>query len=442
MAEKENNKIELRSEEIQDILGQVPHWIIRWGTIVVLATVLIILAGSYLYKYPDVQRAPITVTTEHPPQTLVARTDGQIASLFVSDSQFVRANTVLAVIENPASYSDVISLKFDLAQLSTIMPTLGEDEYIPLHGKYSLGDIQGTYAEFVSRYQDYYQFLRLDYYTKTIQSKRDEVGKYRQYVRRLRNESRIYHQDYVLASKQYSRDSFLFTQGAIAEADLDRSMQEKNNKQLAYEQSNTSQSETEIQISRINQEIRDLDLKGQEEKEKKQSDVRESYGNLVTEIDIWEQKYVLKAQIDGTVTFPSYWSKNQNVREGDRVLTIVPADPGEIIGKLNLPAEGAGKVKPGQRVNIQFANFPHLEYGMVKGIIRSISLVPYDNQYSVEVTLPDGLTTYYGREIPFTQEMPGRAEIITDDRRLIERIISPIRSMLTKQRSSKLKVPN
>jgi HlyD family secretion protein len=42
----ENNKIELRSEEIQDILGQVPNWIVRWGTVVVLLTVLVILAGS------------------------------------------------------------------------------------------------------------------------------------------------------------------------------------------------------------------------------------------------------------------------------------------------------------------------------------------------------------------------------------------------------------
>jgi multidrug resistance efflux pump len=436
MPEKEDNKIEIRSEEIQDILGQVPHWIIRWGTLVVLVTVLIILAGSYLFHYPDIRRAPIVVTTENPPSTLVARTDGQIEKLFVSDSQFVRINTVLEVLENPASYSDVISLRFDIAEIRTTISSLGADEFVTLHNNYSLGDIQTVYAEFVNRYQDYYQFLALDYYAKTIQSKREEIRRYQQYAGRLRSQSRILLQDFELAGRQYTRDSNLFIQGYSAAVDLERSQQEKLKKQLAYEESNTRLSETEIQISQLNQQVLDLELRAQEEKEQKQAGVREAFEKLVAGIDIWEQKYLLIAPIDGIVTFPAYWSENQNVRTGDKVLTIIPENQGDIIGKLTLPVEGAGKVKPGQRVNIQFANFPHLEYGMVKGTIRSISQVPYDQQYSVEVELPEGLTTYYGREIPFTQEMPGRAEIITEDRRLIERILSPIRSMLTKQSQS------
>jgi HlyD family secretion protein len=74
---------------------------------------------------------------------------------------------------------------------------------------------------------------------------------------------------------------------------------------------------------------------------------------------------------------------------------------------------------------------------MVKGIVRSISQVPDDKLYVLEVELPDGLITYYGNEIPFKQEMLGRAEIITDNRVLIERIFDPIRSIITEQRETK-----
>ena len=70
---------------------------------------------------------------------------------------------------------------------------------------------------------------------------------------------------------------------------------------------------------------------------------------------------------------------------------------------------------------------------MVRGSIRNISLVPDDKLYAVDVELPDGLMTYYDIEIPFNQEMLGTAEIITDNRVLIERIFSPIRSMMTEQ---------
>jgi hypothetical protein len=84
----------------------------------------------------------------------------------------------------------------------------------------------------------------------------------------------------------------------------------------------------------------------------------------------------------------------------------------------------------GQQVNIKFAHYPYREYGMVTGIVERISLVPADNFYVVEVSLPEGLRTSYGKTLPFTQEMPGTAEIITEERRLLARFLQPIEAEL------------
>ncbi len=437
MEEKEAQKIEVRSDEVQDILGQIPSWIVRWGTVVILATILIILAGSGLFRYPDIKRADILVTTENPPATLIARSDGQIESLFVRDSQLVKINTHLAVLENPADYSDVISLRFDIEEIRTIIANLDKEEYIPFTNTYTLGEIQSIYAEFINRYEDYFQFLELDYYVKTIESKQEEIRRFEIYNNRLREQVRILRKEYQLAQRQYSRDSSLHVDGVIPDADKDRSEQSKLAAQLKYEESRGNMSVNEIEISKLDQQVLDLELKAQEEREQMETDVREAFEKLIGQIDMWGQKYLLEAPIDGVVSLTRYYSETQNVRTGDKVLTIIPANQGEIIGKINLPLEGSGKVKIGQQVNIQFANFPHLEYGMVRGIIRTISQVPNDQLYAVDVELPDGLTTYYGIEIPFNQEMLGRAEIITDDRVLIERIFSPIRSILTEQKETR-----
>lgn len=435
MEEKDTNKIEIRSEEIQDILGQVPHWIVRWGTVVVLITILVLLGGSWLFRYPDIKRAEIIVTTENPPASLVARSDGQIESLFVSESQFVKSGTHLAVIGNPASYSDLISLRFDIEEIRTTITRLGQDEQIELNNRYTLGEVQTAYAEFVNLYQDYFQFLSLDYHARTIQSKQDELRRTMSLSDRQERQSRILRQNLELAGRQYTRDSSLFREGHMAEVEAERSLQAKLQKQLNYEESQTALSETEIRISQLNQEILDLELRAQEEDEQKQADIRESFEKLIAAINMWEQKYLLEAPIDGVITLPSYWSENQNVRTGDRVITVIPSDQGDTIGKITLPVEGAGKVKIDDRVNIQFANFPHLEFGMVRGRISTISQVPDDQGlYAVEVELPGGLVTYYDYHIPFTQEMAGQAEIITENRRLIERILSPIWSMFTEQR--------
>jgi HlyD family secretion protein len=49
--------------------------------------------------------------------------------------------------------------------------------------------------------------------------------------------------------------------------------------------------------------------------------------------------------------------------------------------------------------------------------------------YTLEVALPNGLTTTYGKELKFSQEMQAAADIITDDMRLIERLFMPIKKI-------------
>jgi len=46
--EKRNKDIELRSEEVQEVMGQVPAWIVRWG-IRLLFLVVVTVAGGELF---------------------------------------------------------------------------------------------------------------------------------------------------------------------------------------------------------------------------------------------------------------------------------------------------------------------------------------------------------------------------------------------------------
>jgi multidrug resistance efflux pump len=437
MEEKKGQKIEIRSEEIQDILGQIPSWIVRWGTVVILATVLIILVGSMFVSYPDKKRADILVTTENPPANMVARSSGQIVELFVYDSQFVKINTPLAVIENPADYSDVLSLQYDIEEIKTIIANLDQGEYIPLTNTYTLGEIQSAYAEFINAYENYFQFLDRDYHTQTINSIEEEIRRFQLMNSGLSKQVSIQRREYQLAQRQYVRDSTVHAKGAISDKEVDVSEQNKLSVELKYEQSRQEKESNQIEISKLEQNILNLQLTARKEREQMETVVREAFEKLIGQIDMWEQKFLLNARIDGVVSFTNIYTETQNVLEGDIVMTIIPDNPGEIIGKIRLPIEGSGKVKINQTVNIQFADFPHLEYGMVKGVIRSISQVPEDQQYVLEVDLADSLVTYYNIPIPFRQEMMGRAEIITDDRVLIKRIFSPIRSAISEQKETR-----
>ena len=54
-------EIELRSEEVQEIMGTVPSWIIRWGITVLFGVVLSLFVGSYFFRLPEVVEAEMTL---------------------------------------------------------------------------------------------------------------------------------------------------------------------------------------------------------------------------------------------------------------------------------------------------------------------------------------------------------------------------------------------
>ena len=95
-------KVELRSEEVQELMGKIPIWILRWGITVLLGIVVVLLLGSYIFKYPDIVEAEITVSTQNPPSYVLAKATGRLLDLYVNNGAEVRQGQLLALIANTA----------------------------------------------------------------------------------------------------------------------------------------------------------------------------------------------------------------------------------------------------------------------------------------------------------------------------------------------------
>lgn len=428
----EKKRVELHNDEVEDILGRVPHWLTRNGFILLALFLVVIFTAGWFIKYPDIKKATIVVTSVNPPADLEARSDGKITNLFVKDNDPVSEGELIAIIENPASYVDVYRLKeelnrFDLTLIDTSAKALFN------YDDARFGEIQADYASFIKAYKNYLDFERLDYHNRRISLLKAELEKHQIFSQSMAKRTEILEEEYNLMKQQYMRDATLYEQSVLSKADLESSKADMLSKRNNWQELLGQIAENNISISRTEEQILELELSQQDQRTQLLNLLEESYNRLKAAIDSWEHKYVLIAPVEGIVTFTRFWSENQNVKTGQKVLTIVPGVSGSMVGKIKLPLEGAGEVKPDQQVNIKFANYPYLEYGMVKGFVRNISKVPEDEYYTVEVTLPYGLTTYYGKDIAFTQNMQGEAEILTDKMRFIERIFNPIRSVLTRQ---------
>jgi HlyD family secretion protein len=221
----------------------------------------------------------------------------------------------------------------------------------------------------------------------------------------------------------------LLVSKSISAFDLEKSESQLLQKKYAFESAKNTITATEITISGLEQSIIESEKQHSEQKSGFEISLRETYENLVAQIELWEQTYLLKSPTDGQITFDKYWSDNQNVTTGETVFTVVPPKTSELIGRAEIPSVGAGKVKKGQRVNVNFDDFPNTEFGTVKGKICDISPVRSGDKYTVRIEFPDSLTTNYHKKIPFVQNMQGNAEIITEDLPLIARLINPLKKL-------------
>lgn len=83
------------SEEVQDIIGAVPHWLIRWGITLFFSVLASIILLSAFIKSPDIVQAKLKVNSGSPPQEVIARKQGKLKRLFVREDQSVHVNDVL-----------------------------------------------------------------------------------------------------------------------------------------------------------------------------------------------------------------------------------------------------------------------------------------------------------------------------------------------------------
>ena len=425
----EENKIELRSEEFQEVLGAVPHWILRWGITVLAFVVVLLLAGSAVIKYPDVISAQVVLTGSTPPATIVAHASGKIKQLEVKDNQEVTTGDYLAVIDNPAQTGDIVNLRNYLVQFD-----LADNHFSLPNKNLQLGTLQSLFSSFYTTLFEYSEYKRLLYYPKKNQLTRERIVQYEKQYAGLLHQQQITDEQFVLIENQYRRDSLLNAKGVIANEALETSKNVFLQSQFSRENMRSSLNSMQIQIGQLKESLLDMEHQDTEKQNSLQTQLQSMVSQLKTGIEEWELSYVLRAPIDGKITFSKYWIENQNVSSGEEVFAIVPDSTHRLIGKAMLPLARSGKVQAGQKVNIRLQNFPENEYGILRGIVSNISLVPIQTgetaYYAVEIDLPNQLLTTYKKELPALPTMQGQADIITEDISLLERLILPVKRVL------------
>ena len=414
------------SADAGEFMGRAPHWMLRSGTSVLAAMLALLLGLAVVIQYPDTIVARVTITGERPVGEVVAKQSGRLEALRVSEGQRVAKGEILAIVESPARADLVFRLAAKLALLEPA--TLGgarmpDESFKPEDG---LGKLQPTYAAFLNSYNQLRSLMSDDYSEKAGALLRQQLAGKRAQIESLRGQSVLSRREVELAREKFGRTKALFERQLLSAAQLQDEELVFLGQQRAETTAQRALTDAEIDAARVEKEIRDLEHERTDTLRAARQQLRTDFNKLRGEINVWESDYVLRAPADGVVAFYDFWSDQQFVAAGRQVFLIVP-ETTRLIGRMPVKSGGAGKIKPGQTVRVRLDDFPYKEFGVVTGKVQSISMVARDGANLVLIDLPHPLVTSFHRNIQFKQEMAGEGSIVTEEIRLLGRVLYEIR---------------
>lgn len=421
---EEHERIELRSEEVQEILGTPPGRVVTWGTIVVLACVVVIGWLSWWVKYPDKIKVPITLTALSPPVKLVARTDGHIAKLTVNNEQEVKEGELLVVMQSTADFTDVLFLD------SLVTDYQDDDKSIMLRLKsirgLQIGNLQTGYALFLRNLEAYQYGSSRNFDNQSKGKLNSQIQTLNEGIRIQMDKLRDNGSQLATLKAKQKRSQQLYLEGAVALKDLENISLKIDGVRKEIKSNRATTENYKREIEGIKNDMVNINANYQDDNNDNFIQLRESLNQLQTEISEWKMKYLLPAPVDGNISFFNLLSEKQFFEKGAELLSIVPPGTDSIMGLLYLPSLDKGKVKVGQTVVIKLASFQYQEYGTVEGRIVNIGKVSRNIGYPVTVALTNGLKTSYNRFVSFDQDMKGTAEIITEKKRFYKKVLENI----------------
>ena len=427
-------RIELRSEEVQEILGTPPSWLVRWGTLVIVGVLASLGVLSYVVKYPDVIMADAMITTSAPPTSVVTRSDGNLSKLLASEKQEVKAGEILAVMQNTADYEAI-------AQTEKLILKIQNENFENLldvkpDRTLQMGDIQTDYSNFIQSLETYSFSATSKYSNINVSQTQDQIKRLGEDIKITGQKKENAKQRLEMARNIVVKNQQLYAQNVISMREMEASREVVLQGESELKNFESQVVSKRIEIGQLESRITEIKQGTTINNTDKLFKLKETVNNLRASIDKWKQTFLLTAPVDGRVTFSSRsWKEQMFAKAGEEILVVVPNESAtnKIVGKAMIAIFGSGKVHENQRVIIELEGYPFEEFGSIEGTVSGLSLVPKEDKYMIQIAIPgEKLITNRKKEIPQAQQLAGKARIVTEEKRFITRIFDKILAVFKK----------
>lgn len=415
------------SDEMLDILGETPSWIIRSGTIIFTMILAAFFFGTWLIKYPEVLKGNALVTTKVPILRVVSPMSGRMTRLLGKDEMMVKKGDILAETENTTRLENIPTMQNLIAQTKGFLQNTNRKITFP-NSSFVWGDLQEDFNLIRQSYLDYKRLQSDDYQDIQIQNMKRQAQSLKELAQLNERQKEINDEEFLNAEQRYSTDEKLFKDGVTSNNDYLKSKNKRLERIREKEDFQKDIIDNELKISKLERTLKDFDYLHLEKKRLSLDNIERSLYNIENSLRNWRQNYLITAPADGKLVFLKNLTENQYIKSTDTLFAVLPAQD-EFIASVDIPVKGMGKAHEGQKVIIKLDDYPFQEFGMLQGEV--ISMAPSINvrSYRVMVKLTNGLKSTYNQQFRIKSEMAGTAEIVTADLRLIERAFYGLRKL-------------
>ena len=451
----ENEEIQIRSDEVQEILSAVPNWMIRWGITFILGLIVMLVFISLFIKYPDVIEGQAIITTTEPPVKLVCKSSGYLEQLYFKDNSSIKKGDIIAEITNPTNKASIDFLDNLLHQLTSLQVpiSIGTKQSYNKEENFNLNKIKEVLTQistknlllgnelpefntFIQNLTELNVLLTDKYYQNIIQNFNQQIDYNDRLALITEEQLDLLNQEISNANEKFKADSLLYQKGYTAKHEFFKNQSELIAKKQELANLKKTYVNYKITVTNYLKQKDEATQQFEQQKRTLNTNISANIKSIKNYINNWQQDYTFTSPINGKLTYLSNLTENQYINASSTLFAVVPNNQ-NYVGQITIPTQGFGKVAKGQKVRIKLNNYPYQEFGQLIGEITDISLIPTaisetQNAYFITIKLPRDLITTYKKEITFTPEMTGTAEIITEDLRLLERIFNKFRKVLDK----------
>jgi HlyD family secretion protein len=349
----------------------------------------------------------------------------------VIEKQIINKGDVLATMESLANPKSVVNMSQQVESIYNLLVQNQTNEILKFYPNSNslnlyndLGELQPFYQTYIQSFTTLKDYLNKGFYLRKramLQTDQANIIKLHDI---LIAQKKLLEQDLSLSNENYKANENLIKEKVISQVDFRNEQSKLIAKQLSLPQLNASLVTNESQQNEKQKEIADLENQIIVQK----NNFLQALLSFKSQIENWQFKYLLKAPVDGTVSFTGFFQENQEIKNGKSLFNVQPPNTSYFVEML-IPQYNFGKVKQGQEVLLKFQAYPFEQYGAVMGKIEYINQTPTDSGYLAKVTMPKGFVTNYNKPLQFHNSLYANAEIITENMRLLQRFYNS----LTKQ---------